>query len=630
MTRWIAVVTLLASCTEYKLGGREDPDPEPEDSDVTPTDSDTATVPDEECNGADDDGDGEVDEGFGDADADGTADCEDDDCDVDLPAPRAEIDESCALVDVTPPADPWEETILWSYEPGHMQATPTVGDLDGDGTPEVVVVYYPAEMAVLDGASGTVEWSATGVDPFSGTALADVDVDGDGDVIVTSGGCDDPHTVIAYDGPTGALLWTSAIGVACETYPAVADLDSDGDVEIVVNEYVLDGSSGAIVATLPISGTDNWGAPAIADMDVDGDQEILLENRMYAHDGTWLMTCGTGGVGTFPQPVNVDGDVAGEMLVAGWQRMTLCDDDGSTLWTRTYAMFGTAVAVADFDDDGVQDFAFAQTNALTLISGYTGADVWSTTVADYSGLSGATSWDVDLDGVPEVVYGDEHDLLVLDGATGWVKIRQTAHGSGTLAETPAVADVDGNGTGELLSVSNIDLLGLTVTAGAGGDWPWSRPTYNQYTYFGANIEDDLSVPLYQEPPWLAAPNLFRGQPSALFSAGDPNLTAAITGVCAASCEAGGAVEIAYQVANTGYVRADATIVIYGNPGGVQTAIAEVPLGFVASGASVEGSVLATAELLGTELTIVVDEAGAVGECHEDDNRGTFDDLPCGP
>jgi hypothetical protein len=626
MQRWIVLAALLSACTEYKLNGNEDPPDPPEDSDEPDPEETGDPEPVEDCNGEDDDGDGEIDEGFDDVDGDGSADCVDEDCDVDLAGPRNESDAACEGAEVTPPVDPWDETVLWTFYAGAMYSTPSVGDLDGDGTPEVVVTYGTNSLAVLDGVTGAAEWTKT-ADAQSGTALADIDNDGDGDVVATLGSCFSAHEVVAYDGPTGAQLWKKTIGTACETYPAIADLDSDGDVEIVVNEYVLDGATGSTIVTLA-AGANNWGAPAIADMDNDGDQEILLENKMFDHDGTTRMTCGTGGTGSFPQPVNVDADIEGEFLVAGYGRMTLCDDDGSTLWSRTYYNYGTAVAVADFDDDGVQDFAFAQANTLYLISGFTGANVWTATVSDYSGLSGTTSWDVDLDGVPEVVYGDEVDMLVFDGATGTVVIRQSAHGSVTLAETPAVADVDGNGTGEILGASNSGVTGLTVTAGADGDWPYSRPTYNQYTYFGANINDDLSVPLYQEAPWVAAPNIFRGQPSGVFSAGQPNLTPSITGVCAASCEEGGKVEIAFQVANTGYTPADATVTIYGNPGGVQTAIATLPLGSIAAASSVEDTVLTTAELLGTQLTIVVDEGGTLAECHEDDNSSTYDDLPC--
>jgi CheY-like chemotaxis protein len=198
----------------------------------------------------------------------------------------------------------------------------------------------------------------------------------------------------------------------------------------------------------------------------------------------------------------------------------------------------------------------------------------------------------------------------------------------TLAETPAVADVDGDGTGEILGSSNSGLLGLTVTAGANGDWPWSRPTYNQYTYYGANIGDDLSVPLYQEPPWIAAPNIFRGQPSAVFSSAVPNLTAAITGVCAASCDPGGLVKIAFQVTNTGMAPGSALVSIYGNPGGVLTEITTFSSGTISGASSFEDIVETTAEKIGTELVIVVDEDESLTECHEDDNTSTYTDLPC--
>lgn len=629
---WLLLSLLAVGCTDYELHPGEDTN-DGVDTDEVDTNVDTdAEVPDEECNGEDDDGDGQIDEGYDDVDGDGVADCVDADCDLDLPGPKSEVDSTCEGTATIPPADPWAKIIEWQWSAGGaMYATPSIGDLDGDGTPSVVVTHGTT-LTALDGLTGLPEWQVTGanVDGQSGTALADVDNDGYGDVVVTHGSCYSAHQVSAYDS-AGARLWGPVtIGTACETYPAVADLEGDGDVEIVVNEYVLDGATGAVLFTLPISGTDNWGAPAVTDMDGDGVQEILLENRVYSATGALIMTCGRGGVGSFPHPVNADADDAGEVLVAGNGQLTLCDDDGTQLWARPYSSYGSAIAVADFDNDGVQEYAFVHQNALNLIEP-DNTNRWSTTISDFSGLAGATSWDVDLDGVPEVVYADEQDILVMDGATGTVVIREPSHGSVTLAETPAVADVDGDGHGELVYVSNSGWLGVTVIGSADGDWPYSRPVYNQYGYYSENIRDDLSVPPLPLAPWRADANLFRGQPSALFTAGEPNLRAAITGVCAASCDQGAHAEIAVQVWNSGYtaVPAGIGIEVWADISGSLTLVAALSTsGPLAAGGSEEIRVETTAEALGSELTVVIDGDGAVAECNDDDNVGTWDDLPC--
>ena len=635
--RTIALLPILLSCSEYNLAGDEqvvpgsDSEPPPQDSEPIETDTGDSG-PQEVCDGLDNDGDGEVDEGFLDFDEDGVADCVDDSCSAQEADPSSEIDKACEGGENigTPPKNPWNWTIEWQWNGGQVYSTPTVGDLDLDGVPEVVVNVNNT-LHVFDGASGNVEFTAgSGIDAQSGTALGDIDGDGYGDIVTSTGSCYSDHNAQAFD-KAGQQLWSTNIGSVCETYPVIQDLEGDGDVEVIFNHYVLDGATGAVQATLAISGSDNWGAPAAADMDGDGVMEIMLENRVYDSTGAYLWACGGGGTGTFPQPVNVDGDSDAELLVAAPGRMTLCDDDGTQLWSRSHTSYGSAVAVADFDGDGEQEFAFANYGQLTLIE-TDGSTLWATTIQDYSGLAGCTSWDIDLDSVPEVVYADEQDIQVLDGATGMVVLREGSHGSVTLAETPSVADVDGDGQGELLYGSNSGITGITVIGGADGDWPYSPPVYNQYSYYGGNVNEDLSIPAVPEAPWIYEANLFRGQPSAVYVSAAPNLQAEITDVCIAACEPDGFAEVAVQVRNTGGadVADGLPLRLYGRVSGKLQLIDELVLPALPSGSSWEHGISTTPGAMGDALEIVIDEDDAVGECDEDDNRGTWGDLPdCG-
>lgn len=624
---------LLTACIEYEIdNGPKDPGEVDTGDTVDVPDDETDVEPtDESCNGADDDGDGEVDEGYADVDGDGSADCVDDACESEAPSPRSEVSGECGGSSGTgePPANPWNVSILWQYLGNGVASTPAIGDLDGDGVPEVVFNNDASggSTVVLDGATGRMEWSVPGMDGYSGPSLGDIDGDGFGDIVTSSGACFSPHVVYAYD-RTGRLMWSTPIGNACETYANLTDLDGDGDVEVIVNEYVLDGATGAVLFTLDISGT-NWGAPAVADMDNDGVQEIMLETDVFDAAGNRLWSCGIGGSGTFPQPVNIDADDDGELLVAGYGRMTLCDDDGTELWSRAYGSYGTAVCVADFDNDGVQEFGFAQSGNFYLIES-DGSNRWVTPVNDASGLAGCTSWDVDYDGVPEVVFADEQDIMVLHGATGRVVVRDPNHGSWTAAETPAVADVDGDGDGDLIYGSNSNgYIGLTVVTGADGDWPYSRPVYNQYTYYGENVRDDLSIPAYAEAPWRVDANIFRGQPSAVFVEARTNLLVDIADVCFASCEPDGRVDVQVQVWNDGSADVDdTTVALYGTPGGGEALIEARTTGPIASGSSVELAFVTTSDAMGSAFRVVVDPDGAWGECDEGDNEDSWTDRPC--
>ncbi|MCB9759762.1 MAG: VCBS repeat-containing protein [Alphaproteobacteria bacterium] len=630
----LPLVFVLAACSEYEVNPKDDNPVILDDTSSPPFDTEDTgePPPNEECDGEDNDLDGVVDEGFNDVDADGIADCQDGDCEVDAPPEVSEVDESCAgSVNISdPPARPWSWVIEWEWLQGAVYSTPAVGDLDQDGVPEVVFTSARSggQLHVLDGATGAEEWSLSGVDYQSGVALGDLDGDGLGDILYSTGSCYQPHTLVAVD-YAGNTMWSTATGNACETYPYLTDLEGDGTIEILFNQFVLD-AQGNILHSLSVTGGDPWGAPAAADLDQDGTQEILLSSDVFDANGNWMFTCGSGGVGSFPQPVNADSDAEGELLVAGNGAMTLCDSDGQQIWRQSYSSYGTAVAVADFDNDSEQEFAFAKLGQLRLVE-RDGTNLWTTSMQDNSGLAGTTSWDIDMDGVPEVIFADEVDILVYNGANGTVVIREPSHGSVTLAETPAAADVDGDGSGELLYGSNSGRQGITVIGGADGDWPYARPVYNQYGYYGDNINDDMSLPTPVPDPWLTDANLFRGQPSALYVAGQPNLRAEITDVCASSCEDDGLVRVSAVVWNSGgaSVPAGTAVVLYGRPAGVNVPLVNTALTQDLDPESSEGfSFEVDVSLAGTVLTIEVDGDELVTECDETDNLGYWADVPC--
>jgi hypothetical protein len=337
--------------------------------------------------------------------------------------------------------------------------------------------------------------------------------------------------------------------------------------------------------------------------------------------------------------VNADSDPEGEVLVSGWERLTLCDHQGMEIWARSYPAYtgGAVAAAADFDGDGAQEFAVAFDGELRVVDG-DGHDLWSLPLTSEYLCAGPVSWDIDLDGAPEVIYGDGETLWIVDGARGLVRVVMEDYSSLTLTETPSVADVDGDGHGEILIGSNTGIhgstdLGLYVLGSEDGDWPWARPTYNQHAYWGGNVGDDLSIPTDTTPSWLSSENLLRGQAPAWYTSELPNLRAAVTGACVATCQPGGFAQVAVQVWNDGSVEAPAGtgVRLYGNPGGSPQPIEERTLEEALPPAhSLEWTVETSVDALGSELRVVVDVHGAVEECAEDDNEGAWMNPWCQP
>lgn len=634
MSRIVLLLVGLIGCSDYTLEGKDAPGPGFDTGDSVPLDTseDSVPPPEELCNGVDDDGDGLVDEGYPDADADGIADCLDNDCVATEPGPRSEADAACVdpVTLTPPPAHPWDVVEEWAFREAGSASTPAVGDLDADGAPEVVFVDYTdgGRLVVLDGATGVPEWSWIGPEENAGPAIADLDGDGYGEIVVTEGEYGMSHTVRAFSAD-GAPFWWIRIGPSYYAHPAIGDLDGDGTVEVVVNEYILDGATGVVDHMIAIEPGHNFGSPALADLDGDGRQEILLANRVYDAEGRLLWTCGPSSDLDVAQPAQLDVDPEGEVVVSSWLQLTVCDDDGSVLWTMPSPDYVAPVAAADFDGDGIQELVVPMSWTLNLV-GADGGVRWSVPIEDPSGASGPTVWDLDLDGAPEVFYRDEHDFIGVDGATGAVMLRIADQESWTSWETPVVADIDADGAGEILYVYAGEIEGGIVALGsAEGDWPPTRPVYNEASYADSNVTDTLAVPVAPIAPWLQRGGVFRGQISSVLREGLANARVAITDVCVASCDPGGRVEVWVQVWNDGdrVLPAATTVTLSGTVGEVEIPIESRALGTtLAAGTSTNLLFETTTAQAGSSLVVTVSDAGE--ECHGDDDSDRYADLGC--
>ncbi len=102
---------------------------------------------------------------------------------------------------------------LWT-SPTAACVMPSLGDLDGDGLPEVVV-----DGGVLNGATGALKYPLTPAGPGN-FVLSDMDGDGKLDIVT-------PTRI--HKGIDGTLLADSGLA---GTYVAVGDFDKDGTPEV--------------------------------------------------------------------------------------------------------------------------------------------------------------------------------------------------------------------------------------------------------------------------------------------------------------------------------------------------------------------------------------------------------------
>ncbi len=155
---------------------------------------------------------------------------------------------------------PWNTAIA--------SATIAIADLEGDGSPEIVVggVVFDASGKLL--VNGGTLFGSNGT---YGSVSIVADLDGAFPQEIVGG-----NKAIRSD---GTLYWDNGLP---DGYPAIADLDLDGTPEIVVvtngTLRVQAPTTGTVLAQLDMPGTGAGGPPTIADFDADGVPEIASAN----------------------------------------------------------------------------------------------------------------------------------------------------------------------------------------------------------------------------------------------------------------------------------------------------------------------------------------------------------------
>jgi outer membrane protein assembly factor BamB len=150
---------------------------------------------------------------------------------------------------------------------GYSPNSPTIADLNGDGLREILVECYGERTVyALRGTDGSTLWSYGNVTTCSQNSshkIGDIDDDGALEVVLTSyhtgyGACTScPYHLIVLNGATGTVEWTwnNPVGIGFEGL-AIADVDNDGCMEIIVGPNSASGGSRFYVldSPTPVSG----------------------------------------------------------------------------------------------------------------------------------------------------------------------------------------------------------------------------------------------------------------------------------------------------------------------------------------------------------------------------------------
>lgn len=562
------------------------------------------------------------------------------------PAAAAEVAvrEECRGREPTTVEDPWNIAPEWDYtdpEGTGVLSMPAIGNMtddNGDGvvnlldTPDIAFVTRAYNLVLVDGATGEVIWERDAYNQYGGVVLADVDSDGANEVVALNMSLE----IDAIDGD-GEVEWTSdPFSPRDYPQPIVADLDGDGVPEVIVDQLVLSGDDGDTLFALDAP-TGRYASPVAADLDLDGRMEILLGDDVFDATGALLWTGAVGSRFSMAAVLNVDDDDEAEVLMVNDSGGRIYEHDGA-LKTELSGLAGLSTdlpCVADLDGDGAPEIGVPVEDAMVVLEP-DGEVLWQYPTTDVSGLAGCSAFDFDEDGASELLYGDEEDFYIFDGRTGEVLFHDPDHAAVTIWEYPVVADVDADGSAEVVvSVSGGFSGGLRVYGQVDNRWPSAGPGWPTHDYGGANVLSDGTVIAHPTPSWLGD-NLFRGRPPTEdWSRAD--LSVEITDVCVTSCPSGELV-VGVQVANEGAADAPAGVqlTIYAVTGGERLAVQTITLDeAIPVGAAAEGASFTVApSYFGPEGFFVrVDDDGAghtsTQDCDRSNNEVSYAEPVCG-
>ena len=276
--------------------------------------------------------------------------------------------------------------------------------------------------------------------------------------------------------------------------PIAFDICGDARQELILGNEIYDvvitnrnGTAGNhVTMTRTITPPDNViadGNVQVADFNLDGHPDILVSNRdTEGASGTVSFYVWDVFNNTTSDAIKLNTTFIGKSvpLISDW------DNDG---------LMEVLIDCCYESDKGLRAYRF---NPTTNSFNY----LWSLPIDEDSYSNSATLFDFNGDGRNELVFTDNSDLWGYDlGATPPTLLSQIDCGEITIMHVPIVADVDADGSAEIIVTGKAGGYmqadtELKVFKSSTEPWQAARKVWNQYMYHVTNVNEDLTIPTY--------------------------------------------------------------------------------------------------------------------------------------
>jgi outer membrane protein assembly factor BamB len=426
-------------------------------------------------------------------------------------------------------------------EEGELPLHPSTGLIFLNQEDRVGIVYVNPEgnISLLDGKTLNPIWKGTSkfaISQGSSPTLSDMNNDGTMDLAIATRSA----RVAAIDGRSGFQIWISpSLGGNIESTPAVGDLDGDGRKDVVVASVGGQVHFGYSRGTSPeweaVSLHERvYSSPTLADFDQDGFFEVLIgtdEGMLYGLDGKTRerefivdvkdelsKSMGVKYVEDlqFRSPCSA-GDITGDGtpdIIATARQGIILFFDGLTRSLLGFKKFKrperllperhSAPLIADLNGDHRMD-VISTSNAGDIRAFMRGTGgiqpLWEFALGEKNRLIGTPALgDVNKDGTPDIVVcGEDGKISLLDGRFGArERLLWQDSVSVSITTSPAIADVDGDGSLDILITDNLHNLTLFNTNSRvfKNEIIWGM-LYGSSSHQGSLILQKRSVGIYQ-------------------------------------------------------------------------------------------------------------------------------------